>query len=103
MRREILTKNRYRVISAESGKKALEILEKESVDLLLSDVVMPGMNGYELAAIVQNKYPNIKIQMASGFTGEENKHNNNDNLHKNILHKPYRIDGLLTKVRELLD
>ena len=100
---EILTKNRYRVISAESGKKALEILEKESVDLLLSDVVMPGMNGYELAAIVQNKYPNIKIQMASGFTGEENKHNNNDNLHKNILHKPYRIDGLLTKVRELLD
>ena len=100
---EILRNNGYRVISAESGEQALEILEKESVDLLLSDVVMPGMNGYELAAIVQNQYPDIKIQMASGFTGEEHEDNDDDSLRKNLLRKPYRIDGLLTKVRDLLD
>ncbi len=100
---EILTSKGYRVYSAENGEKALEILEEEAVDLLLSDVVMPGMSGYELAAVVQEKYPQIKIQMASGFTGEQDEDNKTDSLHKNFLRKPYRMDLLLKKVRELLD
>lgn len=96
---EILKSHGYRVFSAESGEKAIEILKEESVDLLFSDVVMPGMTGYELAVIVQEKYPDVKIQMASGFTGEQHI-NDEDN---NLLRKPYSMEILLNKVRELLD
>ncbi len=99
---EILSGNGYNVFTAESGAQALEILEQESINLLLSDVVMPNMNGYELAAIVEEKYPEIKIQMASGYTGENSEDHKNSHLHENILHKPYRIGSLLKRVRELL-
>lgn len=100
---EILNNYGYKVLTAESAKQALEILENESVDLLLSDVVMPVMNGYELVAIVKEKYPGLKIQMASGFTGDNLEEFKDNELHKNILHKPYRVASLLQRVRELLD
>ncbi|MEO0190595.1 MAG: response regulator, partial [candidate division WOR-3 bacterium] len=47
----ILRKNGYEVISAENGKKALEMLEKESVDMIISDILMPEMDGYTLLSI----------------------------------------------------
>ena len=100
---EILESNGYRTFTADSGEKALEILEIESIDLLLSDVIMPGMSGYELATIVQKKYPAIKIQMASGFTGDSEENNRDDDLFNNLLRKPYHMDVLLKKVRALLD
>jgi len=93
----------YVVHTASDGNVALEILERESIDILLSDVVMPQMNGYELAKIVKEKYPNVKIQMASGFTDGQNKINKDEYLHDNLLHKPYRLSDLLKRVRELLD
>ena len=100
---ETLSCQGYIVFSANNGSDALEILEKESIDLLFSDVIMPNMNGYELAKIVQEQYPNIKIQLASGFTDGQNKINKDDSLHKHLIHKPYRLSDLLKRVRELLD
>jgi PAS domain S-box-containing protein len=70
---EILVKHGYKVLCASSGEKALEILETETVDLLFSDVIMPGMDGYELASRVNEGYPDIKIQMASGFSDMRHK------------------------------
>ena len=99
---EILGQQGYKVLCAENAKQALEIIEHESIDLLLSDVVMPEMDGYHLAAIVQEKYPNIKIQMASGFSDDRHVDIVDDTLHKNLLGKPFHSQTLLQRIRELL-
>lgn len=100
---EILQPEGYTVITAESGVQALEIIEGKSIDLLLSDVIMSEMDGYELSAIVQNKYPSIKIQLASGFNDNRHLKLSNDLLHLNILHKPYTSNSLLARIRAVLD
>ena len=96
---KILSNHGYHVFCAEHAKQALEILENESIDMLISDVIMPDMDGYELASIVQEKYPAIKIQLVSGFSGE---HDVNNILSENLLQKPYTAQSLLKKVQTLL-
>jgi len=100
---EILNQQGYRVLCAESAKQALEILETNSIDLLISDIIMPEMDGYQLAAIVQKKYPSIKIQLASGFADERHVDLVDNNLHNNLLHKPFNSQMLLKQIRNILD
>jgi PAS domain S-box-containing protein len=100
---KILRQSGYQVLCAESGKQALELLEEETVDLLFSDVIMSGMDGYQLAAIVQEKFPTIKIQLASGFSDDRHVRVGKDILHKNLLNKPYSSEKLLKIIRELLN
>jgi len=100
----ILTGKGYRVLTANNGIEALKILESETVDLLLSDIIMPEMDGYQLAGKVQKLYPEIKIQLASGFndiSGEAAA--GVEELQKNILQKPFNSQTLLQRVRMLLD
>ena len=100
---EILSLQGYTVLPAANCTEALQLLDNNSVDLMFSDVVMPDMNGYELAMIVAEKYPAIKIQMTSGFTDDKQYAMGNDSLHQNLLAKPYRTKTLLTRIREQLD
>ena len=100
---EILNLKGYKVITAESGKDALAILENEKIDLLLSDVIMPEMDGYHLATKVQEKYPHVKIQLASGFSDDRHIGVKDSSLHENLLKKPYAANDLLIRIRELLD
>jgi len=100
---ELLEQQNYRTYCAADAKEALQILEHEHIDLMLSDIVMPGVDGYELAAIVLDNYPKIKIQLASGYTDEQHMHMIDSKLHTNRLNKPYKAKELLHKVRELLD
>ena len=103
MASEILNLKGYKVITAESGKNALAILENEKIDLLLSDVIMPEMDGYHLATKVQEKYPHVKIQLASGFSDDRHIGVKDSSLHENLLKKPYAANDLLIRIRELLD
>jgi DNA-binding NtrC family response regulator len=57
--RKILEKEGYRILPAASAGEALEILSKEDVDLLITDVKMPEMNGFDLLKIVKKKYPGM--------------------------------------------
>lgn len=100
---EMLRQQGYQVFCAKTGKEALELLEQEEIDLLLSDVIMPEMDGYQLSAIVKEKYPSVKIQLASGFSDGRHVKVSDDTLHKNLLHKPYHSEQLLKVIRELLD
>lgn len=95
----------YNVLTTESAENALNILEQTKVDLLLSDIIMPGLDGYQLAAIVIKKFPDVKIQLASGFSDDLHLNNPNEAniLNKNLLHKPYSKDQLLKSIRTLLD
>jgi CheY-like chemotaxis protein len=66
----LLEELQYRVVSAASADEALELLEAEAVDLIFSDVVMPGRSGVELARIARNRMPHIPVLLASGFSEE---------------------------------
>jgi len=100
---EILAQQGFNVISADSAKKALEILEHETVDLLLSDIIMPEIDGYQLAAMVKEKYPSIKIQLVSGFTDDRNMDMVDKSFQQNILFKPFSSQSLLQRIHELLN
>jgi CheY-like chemotaxis protein len=100
---EILTNHGFKVIPAESAEKALEILEHKTVDVLISDIIMPGMDGYQLAAIVKEKYPDIKIQLASGFTDNRNMDMVDESLQQNLLSKPFNSQTLLQRIHVLLN
>jgi len=103
--KEILTSSGYKVFTATNADEALTILDTtDDINLMLSDVIMPGLNGYELAAAVHEKYPRLKIQMVSGYT--DTRTENNDylqQLHEQRLLKPYNTEDLLRKIREILD
>jgi len=99
---EILSQHGYRVIAVENAHDALEVLDKEAVDLLISDVIMPDMDGCQLLAVVHEKHPQVITQLASGFTGEHHTNELIDNHPQDILHKPYTAKTLLNRVSELL-
>jgi len=99
----VLTECGYKVICVNSGKVALEMLEKKPVDLLLSDVIMPEMDGFQLAEIVHEKYPEIKIQLASGYTDNREERYKIKKWFNGILYKPFGGVTLLQTIRELLD
>ncbi|NOY66192.1 MAG: PAS domain-containing protein [Gammaproteobacteria bacterium] len=99
---EILSQQGYQVFRAERAKQALEIMETKHIDLLLSDIIMPDMDGYALVSIVQEKYPGMKIQLASGFSGNEHTDQVDKALSQNIIYKPYNAQTLLKRIQALL-
>jgi len=100
---EILVSFGYKTCTANDGFEALAFLEKnQNIDLMLSDVVMPKMDGFSLAKTVKEKYPNILIQLASGYNAvsSQAKEHFND---EDIISKPYSAQELVKKIRQLLD
>lgn len=100
---EVLTQNGYTVLSAKDANTALKLIEQNPIDLVISDVIMPKMNGFQLASIIKNKYPKIKIQLVSGFNSKSEVEELDEDLQKNLLSKPFQINQLLKKIRDLLD
>jgi CheY-like chemotaxis protein len=101
--RELLTNFGYNVRTAASGKEALEIYSREgaNIDLVLTDLVMPGMNGAALFAELRKIDPMVKVIMVSGYAAQRE----NDRLLQaaGCLTKPYTVDSLLGMVRRVLD
>ena len=95
----------YTVFSAEDGEKALKLIneKKPSIDLLFTDVIMPKMNGNELADILSKKFTNLKVLFSSGYTENYITHDGLLSPHIHFLHKPYTIQSLLKKIRTVLD
>jgi len=101
--REILSQKGYNVICVQGAKQALDKLATKSIDLLISDIIMPEMDGYQLAKVVQEKYPKVKIQLVSGFSDSRHKVLIDEVLYQNLLYKPFNSLTLTRKIRTLLD
>lgn len=103
--KDILLSSGYQVIEATDGKEALEMFENEnpSIDLLLTDIVMPQMNGYDLWEHLNAKKPDLKVLFTSGYTGEMIFRSGIKDDETNFLKKPFSIDELTRKIREILD
>jgi two-component system, cell cycle sensor histidine kinase and response regulator CckA len=100
---ETLSLQGYQVSGAQDAEQALAILGAAPIDLVLSDIILPGMDGYQLAALVKERYPHVKIQLASGFSDDRQSALLDPVLQAQRLEKPYRLDDLLQRVRQLLD
>ncbi|MFO0715824.1 MAG: response regulator [Nitrospira sp.] len=104
VRRELL-KTGYQVIEAKNGVEACLTATQQSyhVDLLLTDVVMPGMNGRELAEHLAVIKPNLRVLFMSGYLDDISVNSGMDPHRTTFLQKPFTPDLLLRTVRALLD
>jgi len=95
----------YEVIAADSGAQAIELAEKSSreIHLLLTDVVMPGMSGRELADALAVRRPGMKVLYSSGYTDDAVVRQGVLQPGIAFIQKPYRPKALARKVREVLD
>jgi two-component system cell cycle sensor histidine kinase/response regulator CckA len=103
--REVLTRHGYRVISAASGAEALEATKRHAggIDLLLTDVVMPGMNGRELGEAFLALEPRGRVLFMSGYTDEGvGLQGIVERRVAAYIQKPFAPHVLLQKIRELL-
>jgi CheY-like chemotaxis protein len=100
----VLSKEGFRVLSAGSGHDALHAAHAtaHAIDLLLTDVMMPGMNGCQLAEILLARHPSLRVLFMSGYA--ENVLATNVGLVPGaaFLSKPFKPKALVTKVREAL-
>lgn len=98
----ILMDTDYEVYTAESGQSALEFLENESVDLIITDMRMPYMDGYELLSQVKKLYPKIIRIILSGYSDEKVVFNAlQKNIAKLYIMKPWDNDKLLTVIEQV--
>ncbi|MBV1914743.1 MAG: PAS domain S-box protein [Pseudomonadales bacterium] len=100
---KMLTGYGYKVYDTVSASSALEILSKHHIDIVLSDVVMPEMDGYELAYKIKDKYPGLPIQLVSGFNEAVKLDRIDEQLQEHLISKPYRSQVVLERIRKLLD
>ncbi|MEI6520364.1 MAG: ATP-binding protein, partial [bacterium] len=100
----VLTQHGYTVLLAEDGPEALRILDEfeDKVDMVLTDVVMPGMSGKELCEIITPQYPDMKILYMSGYAEDVIMHQGVLEKGVAFLHKPFTVQMLAAKVREVL-
>jgi PAS domain S-box-containing protein len=100
-----LEKQGYRTLEAADGAAAVQICvaHQGPIHLLLTDVIMPGMNGHEVAQRVKSVRPEVKVLYMSGYTENVIGHNGTLDAGINLLQKPFTLQALKEKVREVLD
>jgi two-component system cell cycle sensor histidine kinase/response regulator CckA len=103
--RNTLVRHGYHVLEATSGAEALSILEKydDEVHLLLTDVVMAGMSGRDLAEQLVTRLPRLRVLYMSGYTDDTIVHHGVLEAGMAFIQKPFTVNVLLERIRGLLD
>jgi two-component system cell cycle sensor histidine kinase/response regulator CckA len=96
--RKILKREKYIVLEAGSAEEALTAAQGQAIDLLITDVMLPGIHGPELARRMQQSTPRLKTLFISGYTGDEQVP-----AGARFLAKPFTLAALLEKVRAALE
>jgi|GEM_PF-2068613 len=102
---QLLTRLGYRVLTASSGNEALEILEKgdNRVDLVILDMIMPGLSGWETFDRLKAMKPGMKTLLSSGYSLDDQAADILQRGCNGFLQKPFTIDNLSVKIRQILD
>jgi signal transduction histidine kinase len=102
---EILQGLNYDVLAAPDATSALQLLETKNakIDLLLSDVVLPGMNGRQLAAEIKKRQPAVKVLFMTGYSRNAIVHQGRLDPGVELIQKPLTQTALANKIRDLLD
>jgi CheY-like chemotaxis protein len=93
----------YTVLEADSAEAALKLIEtNEGIALLFTDVVMPNIDGRKLADEVVRRRPHIKVLFTTGFTRNAIIHGGTIDANTHFIAKPFTLEDLARKVREVL-
>lgn len=92
----------YKVASAADGSEAIEILKKEGFDLILLDIKMPNVDGFEVLKFVKESHPDTKVIMLTGFADLKNAIESKKLGAEDFVSKPYDLVDLLTTVERVL-
>jgi two-component system, cell cycle sensor histidine kinase and response regulator CckA len=98
----VLSQNGYSCVEASNGHEALLRLNDEVVQLVLTDVVMPGMGGPELASRLARERPEVRIMFMSGYSEDPVVHTV-QRVPTLFLEKPFTTGALMSKIRQALD
>jgi len=100
---EVLEELDYRVIEAGEAQQALQILRSdEHIDLLMTDIGLPGMSGQELAVAARQLRPDLKVLYASGYAESIEIDKGEPASRTSIIGKPFSLDALRDKVQDML-
>jgi two-component system, cell cycle sensor histidine kinase and response regulator CckA len=102
---KILERSGFEVIPADSGAAAIELARTlaRPVDVLVTDMVMPGMSGGDLSRELTSLYPDLRVIYMSGHTQDEALHLEAETGEVDFLQKPFSAAALVETVREVLD
>lgn len=100
---EILERQGYTVLAAENGKQALGAAGSKKIDLLITDVMMPGISGKALARELASTRPDLKVLFVSGHTNDDSATPELQGISAPLLPKPFTAMDLLSQVRETID
>jgi len=94
----------YNALEADRGETALAICEQKAgkIDLVMTDLIMPGLGGYELAARLRQYSPGIHVLFTSGYTEDSAVRRGLMDLGNTFLEKPYTVAALSSAVQEAL-
>jgi CheY-like chemotaxis protein len=103
--RQVLELRGYAVRTTGAVEEAIRICEETArrIDLLVTDVVLPGMSGFDLAARARGSRPGLKVLYMSGYAADEGLGAGGPDPGAAFLQKPFTPAGLQTKIRELLE
>lgn len=97
-----LEKAGYKVTPCADGEEALRALEQSEFDLLLTDIVMPGIDGIELSAKAARMAPKTKIMFITGFAAMATGATDERNPQMRVISKPFHLGGLIGEVEKIL-
>jgi two-component system alkaline phosphatase synthesis response regulator PhoP len=97
-----LTKSMYEVIEASNGEEALDILEKESVDLVVLDIMMPGKDGYEVCKELRTKGNKVPILFLTAKNGDYDEILGLELGADDYIKKPFNLRALISRIRTIL-
>jgi len=92
----------YSVVSAADGDEAIATLQQKSFDLVLLDIKMPRVDGFEVLKFIKEKYPKTKVIMLTGFADLKNAIESKKLGAEDFVSKPYDLVDLLTTVERVL-
>ncbi|MBI4535824.1 MAG: response regulator, partial [Ignavibacteriae bacterium] len=93
----------YDVGTASDGEEAIVALQKRSFDLVLLDIKMPGMSGFDVLKIIKEKYSKSKVIMLTGFADLKNAIESKKLGAEDFVSKPYDLVDLLTTIERVLN
>ena len=101
---EVLRREGYRVLACSDGTEGIEASQRygQGIDLLLTDVVMPGMNGPEMAGRIQETLPHLRVVFMSGYTERALARNAQVDASFEYLQKPFTLKSLTQKIAKVL-
>jgi len=94
----------YNVLEADNGEGALDVINgtEENIDLIISDVVMPGMDGHTLVQLVRHELPDVKVILMSGYAEDVFREEIDRDPSIQFLAKPFSLKGLASKVKDVM-